>query len=269
MAGAVVVTMTHGLGLAVGGGLLIALATVAGAWLARRHAARRELCFGAAAGALLVIAGLHLLPDAWSAARVAALPVWTTPAAAVAAFAAAGLLIRRGCACRAGTVASGTGQPGSGRAGREVAGGTAAAGALAVHRLLEGAALALAGSVAVTVALAVHALAEGLAAGTLLTSASGRRRALWLAAMCASPVIGASLAAAWPVPAGVQPVLLAVAAGVLGQAARVSLAAAFHRVWPVRLPVRSPAVLGPAVLSPAAATVIAAAVTTLAVRAVG
>jgi hypothetical protein len=57
----------------------------------------------------------------------------------------------------------------------------------------------------------------------------------------------------------VQPVLLAVAAGVLGQAARVSLAAAFHRVPLFRL----------AVLSPAAATMIAAAVTTLAVRAVG
>jgi hypothetical protein len=49
-------------------GLLVGAATMAGAGLARRHAARRELCFGAAAGALLVIAGAHLLPDAWSAA---------------------------------------------------------------------------------------------------------------------------------------------------------------------------------------------------------
>jgi zinc transporter ZupT len=282
----------HHLGLAAGGGLLIAVATLAGAWLARRHAARRELCFAAAAGALLVIAGVHLLPDAWSAARQAALPLWTVPAAAAAAFAAAGLLIRRACACQPGTAQPGPAQPGpaqpgpaqagTGQAGpaqaareaaggmvardtvggtatRETVGGTAAAGALAVHRLLEGAALALAGSVAVTVALAVHALAEGLAAGTLLTSASGRRRALWLTAMCASPVVGASLAAAWPVPASVQPVLLAVAAGVLGQAARVSLAAAFRRVRPLRL----------AMLSPAAATVIAAALTTLAVRIAG
>jgi hypothetical protein len=54
--------------LVVASALLIGIATVAGAWLARQHAARRELCFGAAAGALLVIAGLHLLPDAWSAA---------------------------------------------------------------------------------------------------------------------------------------------------------------------------------------------------------
>src|SRR5437660_776844 len=127
----------------------VVLATVSGAWLARRHAARRGMCLGATAGALLVIAGAHLLPDAWAGARQAALPGWAVPAAAVAAFAAAGALIRRGCACQAE---------------REAAGGAGAAGALAGHRLLEGAALALAGSVLVTAALAVHALAEGLAA---------------------------------------------------------------------------------------------------------
>jgi phosphate/sulfate permease len=81
--------------------LLIGTATVAGAWLARRHAARRELCFGAAAGALLVIAGLHLLPDAWSAARQTAIPALAVPVAAIAAFAVTGFAIRRGCACRA------------------------------------------------------------------------------------------------------------------------------------------------------------------------
>lgn len=57
--------------LVVAGAPLLGAATVTGAWLARRHADRREQCFGAAAGALLVIAGLHLLPDAWSAARAA------------------------------------------------------------------------------------------------------------------------------------------------------------------------------------------------------
>src|SRR5690242_2230010 len=74
MPGAVEEVVMADPGLAVAGALLIGGATVAGAWLARRHAARRELCFGAAAGALLVIAGLHLLPDAWSAARQTALP---------------------------------------------------------------------------------------------------------------------------------------------------------------------------------------------------
>jgi len=128
-----------------------------------------------------------------------------------------------------------------------------------VHRLLEGAALALASSVMVAVALIVHALAEGLAAGTLLGRASRRGRALWLTAMCASPIVGAAITEIWPFPARVEPVLLAVAAGVLGQAARVSLAAAFRHVRLARI----------AVSSPAAAALIAAVVTTLAVHGAG
>jgi hypothetical protein len=43
---------------------LVAAATVAGAWLARRRPGQRRIWFAAAAGALLIIAGLHLLPDA-------------------------------------------------------------------------------------------------------------------------------------------------------------------------------------------------------------
>jgi zinc transporter ZupT len=226
------------------GGLLIGLATVAGAWLARRQAARRELCFGAAAGALLVIAGVHLLPDAWSGAREAGISSWVIGVAAVASFAVAGLAVRRGCTCQSD---------------RETAGGAGAAGALAVHRLLEGAALALTSSVMVAAALIVHALAEGLAAGTLLSRAPRRQVVLWLSAMCVSPVVGAVVTEVWPFPARVDPVLLAVAAGVLGQAARVSLAAAFHHVRLARI----------VVSSPAAATLIAAVVTTLAVHGAG
>ena len=64
---------------------------------------------------------------------------------------------------------------------------------------------------------------------------------------------------AWPFPETVQPVLLAVSAGVLGQAARVSLSAAFHRARPVRF----------AMASPAAATLVAAAGTALAVHLAG
>jgi hypothetical protein len=226
--------------LVVAGGVAIGLATLAGAWLARRSAARRELAFGAAAGALLVIAGAHLLPDAWSGAGQAGIPAWAVPAAAAASFALAGLAARAGCTCQAD---------------REAAGGAATAGALAVHRLLEGAALALASSLTVAVALIAHALAEGLAAGTLLR----RRAAWWLAAMCASPIAGAALAEIRPVPAGAEPLLLAAAAGVLGQAARVSLAAAFRHVRPARI----------TVWNPAAAALIAGAVTALAVRGAG
>jgi len=233
--------------LVVAGGVAIGLATLAGAWLARRSAARRELAFGAAAGALLVIAGVHLLPDAWSGAGQAGIPAWAVPAAAAASFALAGLAARAGCTCQAD---------------REAAGGAGAAGALAAHRLLEGAALALATSLMVAVALIVHALAEGLAAGTLLRrgeGGTGRRVGWWLAAMCVSPIAGAAAAEIRPVPAGAEPLLLAVAAGVLGQAARVSLAAALRHVRLARI----------TAWSPAAAALIAAAVTALAVRGAG
>jgi zinc transporter ZupT len=235
--------------LVVAGGLLLGLATVAGAWLARRHAARRELCFGAAAGALLVITGLHLLPDAWSAARQARTPLVPLAAMAVGTFLVAGLAVRRGCGCRDE---------------REAVSGAGTAAALAGHRLLEGAALAMASSTPVAIALTVHALAEGLAAGTLLTSVSRRRQALWLTAMCVSPVAGAVLAGTWTLPPAAQPFLLAVVAGVLAQAAKVSLAAAFQEARPIR-----PAFARAAFARPAAATLIAAAVTTLAVHAVG
>jgi ZIP family zinc transporter len=226
------------------GGLAMGIATLGGAWLARRQAARRDLLLGAAAGALLVIAGLHLLPDAWVRAERAGLVVWAVPAAAVASFFLAGAAVRNGCACQAE---------------REVAGGVATVVALTVHRLLEGVALAVAGSLTVAIALTVHALAEGLAAGTLLGALPRRRAAVWLAALVAAPIAGAAPAAIGPVPPRVEPLLLAVAAGVLGQAARLSLTAAFPPV-----PRAAYALSGPA-----ATTLIAAIITTLAVRGTG
>jgi 56kDa selenium binding protein (SBP56) len=53
-------------GLTLAGTGLIAAAIVAGAWLAFRRPEHREIWFVAAAGALLIIAGPHLLPDAWA-----------------------------------------------------------------------------------------------------------------------------------------------------------------------------------------------------------
>ena len=142
--------MDHAVWLVLGGAVMIALATLAGAWLGQRNA-RRELCFAAAAGALLVIAGVHLLPDAWSAAEAVGL-TWVVPVAAAASFALTGLAVRRGCTCHVS---------------REETGGFGSVAALAVHRLLEGVALAIGGSVVVAFALFVHAFAEGLAAGAL------------------------------------------------------------------------------------------------------
>jgi uncharacterized membrane protein len=51
-------------GAVLGGTGLVAAATVAGAWLVRRRPGQRQSWFAAAAGLLLIIAGLHLLPDA-------------------------------------------------------------------------------------------------------------------------------------------------------------------------------------------------------------
>jgi zinc transporter ZupT len=245
--------------LVVTGSLLIALATIAGAWLGRRNGARREVYFGAAAGALLVIAGVHMLPDAWSAAERAGITVWAILAVAAASFWLAGLAVRRGCACQLE---------------REAAGGAGTASALALHRLLEGVALALGGTVVVAVALFMHAFAEGLAAGTLLHSAPRRRAALWLTAMCVSPVLGTAVVAAGLFPLRAQPVLLAVVAGVLGQAAKVSFGAAFRPVEHAGASIAGTGVvqarLTQIVLSaPAAATVVAAVITTLAVRGLG
>ena len=102
---------------------LVAAATVAGAWLARRHPGQRQIWFAAAAGALLAIAGLHLLPDAWRDARDAGIWPGLVPTAAIAAFAAAGMATRAGCSCQEH---------------KEQANGAGTAAALTVHRFLEG-----------------------------------------------------------------------------------------------------------------------------------
>ena len=213
-------------GAVLAGAGLVATATVAGAWLARRRPGQRQAWFAAAAGALLVIAGLHLLPDAWAGARTARIWPGLVPLAAVAAFAAAGLATRTGCGCQEH---------------KQQASGAGTATALAAHRFLEGAAMTLGGSAAVALALAAHSFGEGLATGALLGGQARRRVAAWLALMCLSPVIGAAAADVFPVPAAAEPVLLAVAAGILAQAARVSLRAAFRGLRPTRLLLSRPA----------------------------
>jgi len=232
--------MVSGLTLA-GAGLIVA-ATVAGAWLARRRPGQREIWFAAAAGALLIIAGLHLLPDAWASASAARIWPGVVPIAAAGAFAAAGLAARIGCGCREHT---------------EQASGAGTAAALAVHRFLEGSAIALADSAAVAVALAVHAFGEGLATAALL-GAQPRRMVGWLTVMSVSTLAGAAVAGAFPIPAAAGPMLLALAAGVITQAAWVSLRTAFHGLRTSRL-----------LLSPTAATTMAAIITALAVRTAG
>jgi zinc transporter ZupT len=228
--------------LLVAGVAVVATTTIAGAWLARRQPEQRQMWFGAAAGALLVIALMHLLPDAWSGAQHAGLPAWTVLVVAGASFTMTLPVSRLGCTCQAD---------------QEHTSGASAASALAAHRFLEGAALALTGPVT-AVALAVHALGEGMAVAALLRT-QPRRLAAWLAIMCVGPVIGAVAADAIPALDLAEPLLLAAAAGVLAQAARISLRAAYPR--PLQA-LRS-------TTAPTAAVLVAALLTTLAVYGIG
>ncbi|WP_231905077.1 MULTISPECIES: hypothetical protein [Streptomycetaceae] len=140
------------------------------------------------------------------------------PAVAAAAFAVAGAVARAGCPC----------EP-------EKAGGIGAAGAVAAHRIMEGSVLAVGGSLTTAAALAVHALAEGLAVGALLSGQQRRSRAAWLALMCLGPLAGAWVLEAARLPVAATSLVPAFAAGVLLQAARVSVRAASHRGPPGRM----------------------------------
>lgn len=222
---------------------LLAAATVAGAWLAHGRPRRREIWFATAAGALLVIAGLHLLPDAWADARDARIWPPLVAVTAAGAFTVAGLATRAGCGCQEH---------------EQHASGAGLAAALAAHRFLEGSAIALAGSAAVAVALAVHAFAEGLATGALL-GGQPRRLAGWLAIMSLSPVAGAAAGGAFAFPSAAEPFLLAIAAGIIGQAAQVSMRAAVRGLHPSGL----------RIARPAAVTAMAGILTALAVHAAG
>lgn len=188
---------------------LVSLATLAGAWAARRAPGRSTLVPAGAAGVLLVVAALDLLPDAWGKAGEAGLPPWAVPFTALASFSLMGAVTRIGCPCS-----------------RERAGGIGAAAGLAVHRFVEGAALALTTSVAVMAALLVHAAGEGLALAALLGARPGRRMGPWIALACLGPLAGVFVTTAVPLPDGLLPWLLAVVAGVLTQAAWVALSLA-------------------------------------------
>ncbi|GAA2651267.1 hypothetical protein [Streptomyces vastus] len=186
--------------------VLVAVATVVGAWLARRGSGRSALLLAAASGILLTIAVVDLLPDAWDEAHEAGLPLWAVPLTALASYGVMGAVVRIGCPCEPGR-----------------AGGIGAASGLALHRFLEGATLALTASVAVVAALLVHAVGEGLALAALLGVQPTRRVAPWIGLACLSPVAGAFVTSALPIPAGIMPLLLAFVGGVLAQAAWVAL----------------------------------------------
>src|SRR4051794_37462947 len=210
----------------VAGATLVALATLLGARLPRRGAGRRAATW-AGVGVLLVAVVLGaLLPDVRADLAESGVAWWAAGLAGATGFAGTGLLVRRGCTCEPAPDAP-----------AQVAGGTVAAVAVAVHRGLEGAALALAGSAAVVTALAVHAAGEGFALGALLSRASRARRAGLLLVACLSPLAGAL--AAERLPAAVVPVVTAAVAGALLRGGWLALRVAVRR-RPARAAVRDP-----------------------------
>src|SRR6266567_8651476 len=192
---------------------LIAGATLAGAWLARRAAMMRAASLACAAGLLLAVVLADLLPDVWRDLPGAGLPWWAAAAAVAAGIAGTDILARRGCACRTGPDR-----------------GEAAAAALGVHRALEGAALVLAGSLAVVAALVVHAGSEGFALTALLRRERRAKTVTLLAIMCLSPAIGAIVMSQIRLPAQAAPITTAVVAGVLARAA-VAAGQAARQEW--------------------------------------
>ncbi len=184
------------------GAALIAAATIAGALAGRWSARYAAASLVAVAGLLLLVVFGDLIPDIahdvggfGSGSLIAAV-------AGCASFAAAGLVLRRGCTC-----------------GSRAGGGAAAALAIGVHRALEGSTLAVTASVPVIAALVLHAGSEGFALAPLFGSEQRRRTATWLLVACLSPVIGAAALGAVQVPDSATPVLTAIVAGVLARSA--------------------------------------------------
>lgn len=166
---------------------LLVGATLAGTGLARSVRLPSQWLH-AAAGVVLAVLVLDLLPEIWSSAGLAAMVCGYALAAALGS----------------------------------VSFGSAALG-VAVHRLVEGALLALVISPAAIAAFVAHAMAEGFAVGATLHDAPHRTMAGWTAVACAAPVAGALL-----MPSGwgrMQPVLTAVAAGAIARVAYKSLRA--------------------------------------------
>jgi len=186
---------------------LIAAATLAGAWLAR-YSSRVPALAACTAVVLAAVVLADLLPDIWHDLHGAGLAWWAAGAGGLAVgYAAAEALARRGCACRAASADPAT------------ASGTATAAALAAHRVLEGAAVALAGSPAVISALVMHAAGEGFALGALLRPERRNRALTPLIIACVSPLAGALAFGQAGLPDKPLAVMTAAIAGVLARTA--------------------------------------------------
>jgi len=205
---------------------LIAAATLAGAWLAR-YSSRVRVLWRCAAAVLAAVVLADLLPDVWRELHGAGLGWLAAGAGGLAGgYGAADALARRGCACQAASARQAT------------ASGTATAAALAAHRLLEGAAVALTGSPAVVAALVLHATGEGFALGALLPAERRSRALTVLVIACVSPLAGAAAFGQVGLPAKPSAVMTAAIAGVLARTAAAAAKRSTAPEWP-RRPVRA------------------------------
>lgn len=199
----------------------IAVATLFGAWVARRGSRKTAVLLVTASAMLLAGAVADVLPDAARAAERAGVPLWMMVQAVVGGFLTTALAVRRGHRF------VGAHAPGQHKRVKRVAGAALLAGwgtaaALTVHRALESGTLTLTMSTVVLLAVIVHAVGAGLALTCLLDRA-GQRLGLWLALACLSPAIGIAAVMLVPLPPFLAPMLLATAAGVLLCAALIAL----------------------------------------------
>ncbi|MEV6041635.1 hypothetical protein AB0L65_61780 [Nonomuraea sp. NPDC052116] len=209
--------------------VLVALSTLAGAHLARRNSAKIGIWLAIASALMLITALVDLLPDAWQEADATGVPIWVVGLAGLFGFAVITFFTRKGCGHShdAGAAAGGRHAPGLHRRVKEavsaaVYGGVGTAAALSLHRMIEGATLALVSSAVVVAALVIHSASEGLALTALLDLA--RKPAVpWLALSCLAPAAGVVLATVAPLPAQSVPILLGMVTGVLLRTAVIGL----------------------------------------------
>ncbi|MGW0198081.1 hypothetical protein [Nonomuraea sp. NPDC003201] len=209
--------------------VLVALSTLAGAHLARRNSAKISIWLAIASALMLITALVDLLPDAWQEADATGVPIWVVGLAGLFGFAVITFFTRKGCghSHEAGAAAGGRHAPGLHRRVKEavsaaVYGGVGTAAALSLHRMIEGATLALVSSAVVVAALVIHSASEGLALTALLDLA--RKPAVpWLALSCLAPAAGVVLATVAPLPAQSVPILLGMVTGVLLRTAVIGL----------------------------------------------
>jgi hypothetical protein len=211
--------------------VLVSVATLAGAWLARRDSKRMVGWLAVASATMLAIAVTDLLPDAWREAAETGVPLWVVGLAAAVGFSVITYFTRKGCGHQHGSESghqvAGRHAPGRHRRLKEaveaaVFGGMGTAAAMTTHRAIEGATLAFTASAVVVIALMVHSASEGLALAALLDMAH-QRLYPWLVVACVSPAAGVLYATFSPLPGRVIPVLIGMITGVLLRTAIVGM----------------------------------------------